>query len=370
MLGPGSYVGLPPLNTVEEIVAWLQDNGIAHEVLGHNFAGQPLPLIRTGGGTGRPLVITAGAHAGEPAGVLAALLLARDQVFERPTYIVPLRDPFAWQGFWRALGRVDLEREDGGDLDNAAAAGILAAAGKVVHDDGRLLVADVNGVFFATMPPSDPPIGPRQLEQAVNDALAADPLLVKQMIGRRVVFPSNAGPAEGVGDHQRAFSATVRSPGIVADMNRGFGGPEEPAEVALLRQLVDGLDPGLVLDLHEGQGTSYYVFVGAGSPHADTTRFAVAALEAMGAEGQPAVTLADLERAFGPRIREGLSEPVPGMMVGRVQHTRLEGTSFGNYCDRYCPAITLETGRWARLADRVRWQLAGARAVLDAYMSG
>jgi predicted deacylase len=170
-----------------------------------------------------------------------------------------------------------------------------------------------------------------------------------------------------VGDYQRSFSATIRGAGIVADMNRGFGGSEEPAEVALLRRLVDELEPGLVIDLHEGQGSTYYVFVGADSPHPGTVPYARAALAAMGADGDDPVTLDDLERAFGPRIREGLVEPEPGMMVGRVQNVALDGTSFGNYCDRFCPAITTETGRWAPLADRVRWQLAAARAVLAAH---
>jgi hypothetical protein len=242
------------------------------------------------------------------------------------------------------------------------------ALGTEVLRSGNLVLADVNGVVFATMPPSEPPVGPRQVEQAVNRALKEQPDIASRLVGKRVVFPSISGPlAEGVGDYQRSFSATIRGAGIVADMNRGFGGSEEPPEVALLRRFVDELEPSLVIDLHEGQGSTYYVFIGADSPHPNTVPYARVALTAMGADGHEPVSLDDLERAFGPRIREGLTEPEPGMMVGRVQNLALDGTSFGNYCDRFCPAITTETGRWAPLADRVRWQLAAARAVLEAH---
>mgnify|MGYP001037991543 CR=1 FL=1 len=367
---PGEYLGLGPLASVEQISAWLESLGLTVASLGNNFAGQPLLVTRRGGASGRPIVITAGAHAGEPSGVLAALLLARDYDFAAPTIIVPLRDPFAWQGYEPAL-----EFACGGDqiddpiTDYRSSVEALLSRGEKLHDEGGLVIAEIGGMVFATMPTEDPPIGPRQLEQAVNVALTANPELVKRTLGKRIVFPSNAGSAEGVGDFLRAFSATIRGKGIVADMNRGFGGPEEPAEVRLLRELVDDVKPGLVLDLHEGQGTSYYVFVGADSPHASTREFAREALKAMGSDGHGPVTLADLERSFGPRIREGLTEPEPGMMVGRVQSAALEGTSFGNYCDRHCPSITLETGRWAPLADRVRWQLAGATAVLNRYQA-
>lgn len=368
-LGVGEHVGLPPLETVEEISAWLESQNIEHDTLGQNFASQPLIRIRKGGGPGRPIVITAGAHAGEPSGVLAALLLARDHDFKAPTYIVPLRDPFAWQAFPALLQRI-AERETTAFSDHEGAAAALRAVGETLHDNGSLLVVDVNGVAFANMKPADPPIGPRQLEQALNVALADSQELAAKLVGKRVVFPSNAGPvAEGVEDYLRSFSATVRGRGIVADMNRGFGGSEEPTEVELLRAFVDEVNPGLVIDLHEGQGSTYYVFVGAGSPHPETLPYARAVLEAMGSDGSPPVTLDDLEVSFGPRIREGLTEDQPGLLVGRVQNTALDGTSFGNYCDKYCPAITTETGRWGSLTARVERQLAAVRAILTEYES-
>lgn len=367
--GVGQYVGLPPLESVEQIAAWLGQQGLAVDSLGSNFCGQPLLRVTKGGGLGRPIVITAGAHAGEPSGVLAALLLAKEHQFQAPTYIVPLRDPFAWQPYALVLANAAGGSAVPPITDHASAVRALQALGTLLPpQQGNLVIALVNGVAFASMPPSDPPVGPRQLEQAVNQALAADADLVRALLGKRIVFPSIAGPvAEGVGDYGRSFSATIRGHGVVADMNRGFGGSEEPAEVALLRQMVDELRPGLVIDLHEGQGTTFYAFVGAASPHPETQAYASLALDAMAFDGARPVSLADLERSFGPRIRQELSEPVPGLMVGRVQNTALEGTSFGNYCDRYCPSITTETGRWAPLELRVRRQLAAAKAIIAAY---
>lgn len=369
--GPLERFATGQLGTVEGIADWLEQQGRRVDALGDNFARQPLLCVQSGKGSGRPIVVTAGAHAGEPAGVLAALQLLTEHEFEVPTYFVPLRDPFAWQGFGGALKYALPALDLPGELDHATVRTILRESSAWQLEYGDLLVAEIGGIVFATMPPTTPPIGPRQLEQAVNQALAGDPVLVERTLGKRIVFPSNSGPtAEGVRDFDRAFSATIRTPGLVADMNRGFGGGEEPNEVRLLRELVDRLNPGLVLDLHEGQGTTYYAFVGADSPHQATYTLTRAALDAMGADGVPPVRLADLERSFGPRIREGLAEPVLGMMVGRVQSASLQGTSFGNYCDRYCAAITFETGRWAPLAERVHRQLLGARAVLRDYAAG
>ncbi|MCC6310064.1 MAG: hypothetical protein IT345_04015 [Trueperaceae bacterium] len=369
--GPLEQFAAGRLGTVEGIAAWLEGRGLRVGKLGENFAQQPLLCVQTGGGSAKPIVVTAGAHAGEPAGVLAALQLLVEHDFQAPTYFVPLRDPFAWQGFAGALLHASPTIELPEHLDHAAARALLMEHGAWHAEYGDLLVTEIGGIVFATMPPQNPPIGPRQLEQAVNQALASDQALVERTLGKRIVFPSNSGPtAEGVRDFDRAFSATVRTPGMVADMNRGFGGPEEPNEVRLLRELVDRLEPGLVLDLHEGQGSTYYAFVGADSPHEETYALTRAALNAMGQDGVPPVTLADLERSFGPRIREGLTEPTPGMLVGRVQNTALRGTSFGNYCDRFCAAITFETGRWAPLAERVHRQLLGAGAVLREHETG
>jgi hypothetical protein len=361
---------LPTLATVDELVAWLDKEKLGYEVLAENFASQPLLLVKKPGRRGKPLVITSGAHTSEPAGVYAALQLMREIELPNPVYFVPLRDPFGWQGYARCLGHA-LGKTPRINTHTDAERVLSASPAQVLHRNPGFIVAEIGGIVFVSLKPPACPVGPRQVEQRVNRLLTERPELVAHLKGKRLVFPANSGEAEDVGNFQRAFTAVLNPVGLVADMNRGFGGPEYAVEVRCLRALVDEVEPGLVLDLHEGQGSSFYFFVPGYEEGGETRRLTDLAAAAVTRTGTRLLTLDDLGAALGPRVFKSLEEPAPGIFCGNVEQTqRTGGSSFGAYCRRFGPALTFESGRWAPLEQRVNLHLTAARALLGAFAAG
>ena len=359
-------IDLPDIRTVEDLISWLQDHGISYEVLGKNFAGQPIIVVKKEGSGGEPLVITAGAHTSEPAGVLATLLLLRDLDIDNPLYVVPLRDPFGWQGYELcleyALGEA-VTLTDHMSLEDL----LLDRGEEILLKEPGFVLARIKDIVFASLVPPGRPTGPREVEQRVNQVLRDHPELMSSLVGSRVVFPGNAGDSEGVWDFYRAFSAVISDDGIVADMNRQFGGVNEPPEVSMLRQLVDDVQPGMVLDIHEGQGSTFYLFVPGYYQSEETQHYTKLIWDTMVAEGVKMFTVSDLAKALGPQTVKDLDEPLPGVLVGKIEGNRRAGTSFAGYCRRFGPSITFETGRWAPLAQRVGLHLLAAKTLIEAY---
>jgi predicted deacylase len=357
---------MPTLRTVEDLSSLLDAEKLGYEVLAENFASQPILMVKKPGTRGKPVVITSGAHTSEPAGVLAVLQLIRETELTNPVYFVPLRDPFGWQGYARCLGyalgkapRIATHQ----DVEHI----LTSRRAQTLHKEPGFIVSEIAGVVFVSLRLPERPVGPRQVEQRVNRLLRERPELVEQLTGKRLVFPANSGEAEGVRNFYRAFTAIVNPSGLVADMNRGFGGPEEVAEVRCLRALVDEVEPGLVLDLHEGQGSSFYFFVPGHAECGETRRLTGLAAASVTASGTRLLTLKELAEALGPRVRKSFAEPSPGVFTGSVEQTkRTGGSSFGAYCRKFCPSLTFESGRWAPLEQRVTLHLTAARAVLAA----
>jgi len=358
---------LPNIRTVEQLMAWLDRERLEYEVLAKNFASQPIPVVSKPGTGGKPVIITAGAHTSEPAGVFAALQLMREVELPNPVVFVPLRDPFGWQGVELCLAHVLGETPhiaSHEDLEQL----LLSDRAQPLHREQGFVVSEIGGVVFVSLRLPPRPVGPRQVEQRVNRLLSERPDLVERLRGKRLVFPANSGDAEGVGNFYRAFTAIVNPAGLVADMNRGFGAAGQVVEVSCLRALVDELQPGLVLDLHEGQGSSFYFFVPGYGECPETRRFADLAAAAVTSAGTRLLSLDDLAAALGARVRESLAEPAPGIFTGRVEQTgRTGGSSFGAYCARFAPSLTFESGRWAPLEQRVALHLTAARSILRVY---
>lgn len=326
-------------------------------------------MVKKAGSRGKPVVITSGAHSSEPAGVFASLLLMKEIELPNPVYWVPLRDPFGWQGYELCLEyalnrKVRISNYE--DLKHT----LTHCGGEVLHEEPGFIVVIIKDLVFISIRPPEKPTGPREVEQRVNKLLADRPKLLQRMGGRRLIFPANSGDAEGVGNIYRAFTVVINKAGFVADMNRGFGGEDEPAEVRCLRKVVDEIQPGLVLDLHEGQGRSFYFFVPAYTELSAARRLTDIAVQSICQTGTRLFTLDELVQTLGPGVRKGFEEPVPGVFSGRVENKTLTGgSSFGAYCQRFGPSLTFESGRWAPLKQRVSLHLTAAKAVLEAYKS-
>src|SRR5699024_3538767 len=114
---------------------------------------------------------------------------------------------------------------------------------------------------------------------------------------------------ENVWNFYRAFSAEISPAGVVADMNRRFGTEEEPNEVKFTRELCDEIEPKLTLDLHEGQGSSYYFFVSDYYQNKSTSHYVMTMYHALKEMGESPVTLNDVANRLGSHIKEAFNEP-------------------------------------------------------------
>ena len=72
--------------------------GLPRRLLGRTLFDMPIYAYRVGS-TGPEVMVTAGAHAEEVAGVVTAYHLARNFPSGLQGWIVPCRDPLGWDGF-------------------------------------------------------------------------------------------------------------------------------------------------------------------------------------------------------------------------------------------------------------------------------
>src|SRR6266852_965435 len=88
-----------PLPTSASVHDALRATGKPVRRLGSAFGGEEILCVETGGESLPPILITAGAHTPEAAGVVAALRLLDELETDRKTYVIPLRDPFGFNNF-------------------------------------------------------------------------------------------------------------------------------------------------------------------------------------------------------------------------------------------------------------------------------
>lgn len=356
-------MSFPNIHNVRDLSNWLESEKIPYSSLGNTAMGDPILMIHKEG-VGDPVLITSGAHAGEPAGVFAAMTILKNWKYKNPLYMVPLRDPFGFQGYEaclsHAMGR-EMHFETHGELWKI----LKENCTELLYEDDTFLLVDMNGILLTNQIRPEKIVGPRGVELKVNAVLAEHPELIGKCAGKRIVFPSNAGDAENVWDFYRAFSAEITAKGIVADMNRRFGTQEEPNEVKFLRQLCDEIKPPVVLDLHEGQGSSYYFFVPDYNKNPAIAHYTRLMRDAIIAHGKPITTLDDVAKRLGNHMLEQFVEPVPGVLVDAGLSAKQGGSGFSSYAGKYGASITIECGRWAPLEDRVNIHLWAAEAMLN-----
>jgi hypothetical protein len=352
-------------------MSWLSERKIPYQIAGETKLGLPILMIYRDG-RGRPVIITAGAHATEPSGVSAALHILENWNYSFPLYMFPLRDPLGCQSYATCLSHAIYKpiAFDGYDELNEL---LLQYADKVyIQNDGFLLVG-INGLLFTNIRYRAEDAGPRQNERYINKFLADHPALLPEFIGRRVICPANMPDrSETVRCYERAFTAEISNAGVFSDMNRRFGSNEEPPEVEILRKTVDRVVPGLVLDLHEGFADSYYFFTSNYSG-SEETRLYLELMSAACAQEFPKGPwrLSNLLTAM-PELKSQYKEPKPGIIETTDGHygggaSKIVGTNFSAYCSRYCPATTIESGIDNTFKRRVQVHLLCAKAALDHY---
>ena len=86
-----------------ELLERLDAKGHSYQILGCAPDGQPLVCVRAGGDKTPAILISAGSHSTEQAGVSAAMELIDTLDTDHQVYIIPCRDPIGLNGFAYAL---------------------------------------------------------------------------------------------------------------------------------------------------------------------------------------------------------------------------------------------------------------------------
>ena len=169
-------MNFPEIHNVKDLINWLDSEHIPFSSLGDTAMGDPLVMIHKEG-TGTPVMITSGAHAGEPAGVFASLMILKNWKYKNPLYMVPLRDPFGFQGYEACLSHA-LGREMHFSTHEELWKILKDNCTELLYEDDTFLLVNMNGILLTNQVPPKKIVGPRGVELKVNAFLEENPEMV------------------------------------------------------------------------------------------------------------------------------------------------------------------------------------------------
>ncbi len=235
-------------------------NRIAEDtrVLGRAPGGEPIVAAESGGDESPAIVLTAGSHATEHAGVIAAVELLDSLETEHELYVIPTRDPVGVNGYAAALEMALGERVEFDTYDELA--DILRSESDVLVSEGDVVIGLVGEYVFATAQPSEDSASTESLKRRLSE-LEEESEEWRQLRGRRIFLVPGQPENEGTGDFDRLYTLVVSPDGEKLHLNRFIGSSWAPAESRCTRELLDSVEPGLFVDIHEYGGDDYWVSV-------------------------------------------------------------------------------------------------------------
>jgi hypothetical protein len=338
---------------------FLEESGCEIRKLGTVLGNYEVLCAVAGGTKNPPILITSGAHADEIAGVHAALRLLRELETDHRLFIVPVRDPFGFEGY-----RANLEFALGKSLRLESARDVYETLGKghVLYESGTYVMSQLADLVFTYDVGIDFPSS--SVGRRIEVLMRENPALVEALSqAKRTIAPWNL-PMPRAGDRYKhgARGMIVTSSGFVGNFNRFFDRDLPPVEVVCPRNLFDELKPGLVLDLHEGYGRGFYTY----KPERDdpTIEFVVAALtNAIAEQGGINSTPEELQPYWGPSVGHDRRYFGKGVFYSGST-TR---SSFTQYCQKSSCALTFETGGLNPVYWRTDLHVWAAKAAVRAW---
>lgn len=349
----------------ERLIASCDQAGVSRFKIGETLFGTPIFAYDTDGGPlgeGRvPILVTAGAHAEEAAGVLTALRLLHDPGVPLRLVIVPCRDPLGWDGVRRTFARAVGKEVPMASHSQALAA--FARYGEILWDDAGFTVARLGDLAFCSFSPEHP--GNEDTGEFVQAYLRERPERASVLRGLRLLVPGSPALAEGrdVYDWGGGPTVYVDHTGRVGNMNRFFASERPPVEVSTIRSLVDQIRPAYLFDLHENFGDKFGMYTNAADPE-KARRIYVAMIDAVAAAGYPLMPLKELLPYLGlpPGV---LLELYPGVYSPNRELRRPADGLGSSLTARGIASFTTEMGLGRPLAYRAGATEVAVRAGLE-----
>jgi hypothetical protein len=358
----------PNLTTVDVLDA-LRDSGYPLHEWGEAVDGAPMLAARAGGDRQPAIFITAGVHSTETAGVHAALNLLRTLDTDHEVHVLPLRDPFGFAGARHCLSVAAGQPVD--VSSHEAARVYLERHGRLLRREGDVSLFTLGEYGFIWGPPK-PGLDAfwDMYSQVAGKWLREEPQSFRPLWGKRVMLIMDLIDVEDAGALQRCWHAVMSERGEWLHLNRFFGRADAPPEVASLERLMQAVRPGLTCDLHEGNGTGFWMpiprLAGKESLIIDMTRAYFAYVKA---RGYPILSYEEwLETdESGAGCDWMKPEPqVPGMFWCETP-LRGEGPNLSDYAGQFGIGYGTESPMVKPLAMRVDAITEGIRAAIAVW---
>jgi hypothetical protein len=243
--------------TTSRLIDLLRASGWPLTEWGRAVDGAPLLSARAGGDKQPAIFITAGAHCTETAGVHAALNLLNLET-EHELHVLPLRDPFGFAGVnhclsWAAGRPVTV-------ASHMEALDYLQANATLVWQEGELRIFKLGEVGFIWQSPGIPGVERWiKVHSRMCSLSASEPAALKPLWGKSVMVVNAMPDVEGTGELGRCLHGVVSRTGEWLHLNRFLGRDDAPPEVAAVERLLQTVRPALVCDLHEGNGSGFWM---------------------------------------------------------------------------------------------------------------
>jgi len=372
-------------STYSDLLDQVDDLGVPYRRLDVAPDGQPIVAAETGGDEGPAVVISAGAHATEHAGVRAAVELLEALETDHPVYVVPSRDPVGLNGYEYAIGRALGESVSIDLFDHVEAT--LRDRGEVTHDEDGLLLALIGDTGFGTARPTADQSSCLALLTGLKDYQTERPEVLEPYRGRRIVTPAGHPDVEETGNFGRAYTLVVDPDGNLLHLNRFFDRTWSPVETRCVRRLMAEVDPGLVFDLHESSRQEDRYHVSLRPPRSGVSRDGERRIaeRIVAAVRDAGIMIANDDDVIGDSMDvvgrddeiEGRSDPFyskaadgafwvdPHVTSPPRSGEGLNSVDFG--ADEYGFAFTTETGMLGDFEDRVRAAVVSVQAGIEAF---
>ena len=325
----------------------LYARGTPHSELGLSPDGSPIVAFRTGGDKLPAILISAGSHSTEQAGVSAAVALHDSLETEHQVFIIPSRDPMGMNGLRYVLSQAipgcpDVDSPE--DLKD-----LLRDRGQVVLEEEDDFVAQVGEYGYSL--------------RWLYDRFPVGAGFLNSLRGRRVFFPSLADDIEGSEPFTRAYTFIVTPEGEALHINRFHDTEWAPSESQCVRNLMAGIKPGLTLDLHEYGGDRFWLSARTQRTREEDEWEERIARAAVGAVVDAGAALPDddyLPHSFFTKLENGAYLLNAG--------ERGEGLNLTDFAAaKYGLAFTIETGMKCSFAHRVKLSTVAAKTAVNLF---
>jgi hypothetical protein len=328
-----------------------------------------MPVFSASAGAGKQpaVLVTAGVHASETAGVQAALNLLNLLETRHEVVILPLRDPFGFAGVNHCLSFA--AQQPVHLSSHSETLEYLKREARLLWSRDDTYIFILNEVGFIWTPLRQD--GFYHKIDRIGQLNRSNPQALKPLWGKSVMLLNPDIRCEGAGEMQRCWHGVFSKQGEWLHLNRFFGRSDPPPEVAAINRLIESVRPGLVCDLQEDRVGGFWL--GIPRPKQGSEKLlplAEAFIGALRQQGAPILTYEEmLASGHADTAVPGLLQPeerLPGMTWMDIL-PRGEGHNLLTYAATFATAFGVEAPMQHSLAVRVEGITQGMLAALSAW---